>query len=200
MIRLPLGTFVRAAWFIAAHILPILFVYRISIVPICEFLQGRSERIAEATVSLARMEGIAQEESAVLNVLRSGDAEFDRNGFLAGANDGVIGANLQTRLKAIIEAENGRLILIQSIPSITIDKMRFVGIRAEAVGTHAVIQRIIHAVEAGSPYLLVGALNLRSANAQRGFAIARYDDAPVIEPFIDAEIEIFGAIPDEGRE
>lgn len=199
ILRLLLGTYARSAGFIFVHVLLISFFYRVSISPIREFLQDRSERIVDLTASLARMEGIAREEGAVLNLFRKGDDELERGGFIAGANDGVIGANLQTRLKAITEAENARLISIQSLPSITKDKIRFVGVRLETSGTHAVIQRILHAVETGRPYLLVGALNLRPANSQQGFAIARPDDA-AIEPLIDAEIEIFGAMLDEGRE
>ena len=65
------------------------------------------------------------------------------------------------------------------------------GLPAVLIGTLAAIQRAIHAVESGKPYLFVTAATLKSSSA-----VAR-PDAPA-EPVIDAQLDIFGALRPEG--
>jgi general secretion pathway protein M len=66
-----------------------------------------------------------------------------------------------------------------------------VGARIELIGTLAAIQRAIHAVESGKPYLFVTAAALKSSSP-----VAR-PDMPS-EPAVDAQLDIFGALRPEG--
>jgi Type II secretion system (T2SS), protein M subtype b len=66
-----------------------------------------------------------------------------------------------------------------------------VGARIELIGTLAAIQRAIHVVESGKPYLFVTAAALKSSSP-----VAR-PDMPS-EPAVDAQLDIFGALRPEG--
>jgi general secretion pathway protein M len=137
------------------------------------------------------LEGIDAHEAAVQDLVRKAAAQFDRGEFLAGANDGAVGADLQTRLKAIAEAGGTRLQSVQSMPAMQNGAVKYIGARIELIGALVAIQRTIHALESGKPYLFVTAAALKSSSP-----VARPDQPA--EPVIDAQLDVFGALNPEG--
>jgi general secretion pathway protein M len=182
---------VRRTTFVAAHIAIMLVASWLWVIPFWDIFAERDVQIAKQLALLGRLEGIAAREGAVQDLLRRAAIELDDGEFLAGANDGVVGADLQTRLKAITEAGGAKLQSVQSLPVTPNGAIKYVGARIELIGTLAAIQRAIHAVESGKPYLFVTAATLKSSSA-----VAR-SDAPA-EPVIDAQLDVFGALRPEG--
>ena len=91
------------------------------------------------------------------DLLRRAATELDDGEFLAGANDGVVGADLQTRLKAITEAGDTKLQSVQSLPVTPNGLIKYVGARIELIGTLAAIQRAIGLASDGTgPAFAIG--------------------------------------------
>jgi hypothetical protein len=120
----------------------------------------------------------------VQELVRGSSTELDRGEFLAGANDGVVGADLQTRLKAITEAGGARLHLVQTLPSVRTGTIKYIGARIELVGTLATIHRAIYAVESEKPYLFITAATLKISSTNG-------------EPILSAQLDIIGALRSE---
>jgi general secretion pathway protein M len=181
---------VRRTTFVAAHIAIMLVASWLWVFPFWDIFAERDAQIAKQLVLLGRLKGIAAREGARAGLLRRAATELDDGEFLAGANDGVVGADLQTRLKAITEAGDTKLQSVQSLPVTPNGLIKYVGARIELIGTLAAIQRAIHALESGKPYLFVTAATLKSSSA-----VTR-PDAPA-EPVIDAQLDVFGALRPE---
>lgn len=187
ILQSPSRMLVRRATFLAAHISIVLVVYWILGIPVQVFFAERNARIDDEVALLIRLESVAAQEDTVREIIRSTSAELNRNEFLAGVNDGVIGADLQTRLKAIVETSGAKLNLVQTLPPSNRGSIRYVGARIELLGTHATVQRTIHAVESSKPYLFVTAAVVR-------ISPTHMQPNAVSEPLVDAQLEIFGAL------
>jgi general secretion pathway protein M len=187
----------RRAAVLAGNLAAALAVLTLLVMPVRDFFAERDERIATQRALLARLTAIAAQESRVQAVAREADAQVEHGEFLVGTNEGVIVADLQTRLKAIAEAAGARLRSVQSLPPKTRDEVRYVGARLDVYGPVEAIQRAIHAVETGRPYLFVGAAVIRTALPVNTQGLAHI---PPPEPTIDAQLDIFGAAQLKGRD
>ena len=85
---------------------------------------------------------------------------------------------------------------MQSLPPKTRQEVRYVGARLDVYGPLAAIQRTLHALELGMPYLFVDAAVLRAAPPVNTQAMP---NAAPQEPVIDAQLDIFGAVQAKGR-
>jgi|HubBroStandDraft_6_1064221.scaffolds.fasta_scaffold248584_2 hypothetical protein len=187
----------RRAAFLAGNLAAALAVAALLVMPVHGFFAERDDRIAGQRTLLARLTAVAAQESRVTAVARETDAQAEHGEFLVGPNEGVVVADLQTRLKAIAEAAGARLRSVQSLPPKTRDDVRYVGARLDVYGTVEAIQRALHAVEAGKPYLFVGAAVVRTAPPINTQGLPH---VPAQEPVIDAQLDIFGAMQLKGRD
>ena len=106
--------------------------------------------------------------------------------FLAGSNEGVIGADLQTRLKAIVERSGARIRMIQSQTTKPGDPIRYIGARLTIFGNLQRIHGTIYAIETDKPFLFVTDAVIKPASP-----VARVGAAE--EPVIEARLDVFGA-------
>lgn len=185
----------RRAAFLAANLAAGLAIAGFIVMPAHDFFADRNAAIAEQRALLARFKAIADQEPAVQAIARQTGAEMGRGEFLAGPNEGVVNADLQARLKAMAEATGARLRSVQGLPPKVDDRVRYIGSRIVIYGTIQSIQRAIHAMESGKPYLLVTDAVLKSSQP-----IARAP-GPVVaeEPVVEAQLDIFGAVEVEAR-
>jgi general secretion pathway protein M len=108
--------------------------------------------------------------------------------FLAGPNENVISADLQTRLKAIAVSAGARSRAVQALPLKTNNQIRYSGSRIEIFGSLQSIHRAIYAIESAKPYLFItGAVIKVMPPASR-------QGVPE-EPIIQAQLDIFGEFP-----
>lgn len=187
----------RRAAFVAGNAVVALAVISFLVLPVRAFFAERDARIASQRALLARLSAIAAQEGRVQAVARETDARVEHGEFLLGTNEGVIVADLQTRLKSMAEAAGARLRSVQSLPPKTKDEVRYVGARLDVYGPVAAIHRALHAVEAGRPYLFVGAAVVRAAPPVN---MQGLPNAAAQEPAIDAQLDIFGAVQIKGRD
>jgi len=187
----------RRSAFVSGNVGAGLAVAAFLALPVYGFFAERDARIAGERLLLARLSAVAAQHPRVDAAAREADAQIERGEFLLGTNEGVVVADLQTRLKAIAEAAGARLRSVQSLPAKTRAEVRYVGARLDVYGPVAAIQRTLHTVEAGTPYLFVDAAVVRAAPPVNTQGVAH---APAQEPVIDAQLDVFGAVQLKARE
>ena len=175
---------VRRLVFLGVNLASGLIIATAIVMPIHDVLAGRDRLIAEQRTTLGRLRGIAAQETAVQTAARQFPADIGE--YLAGKTEGVINADLQTRLKAMVEAAGARLRSVRILPPQTNDKVRYVGSRIEIYGPLPAIQRAVHVMETSKPYLFVKGAVIKPAPP------AGKQDSPR-EPIIEAQPDIFGA-------
>ena len=82
-------------------------------------------------------------------------------GFLRGENETLVAAQLHDRLKSLVEVEKGGLQSTQMLPARDEGKFRRVTLRAQLTLRTAGLQRVIYAIEAGSPSLFLDNLDIK---------------------------------------
>jgi general secretion pathway protein M len=141
---------------------------------------------------------LAKEVASLLELpqvsVPSGDkaATLGEGEFLTGKTDGAIGADLQGRLKGMVEAAGAKLRSVRNLQPRTDAQMRYIGSRIELFGPIAAIHRAIHAIESAKPYLFVtgGTIRLAQSIGQVGVPQA---------PLIEAQLHVYGAVRVEVR-
>jgi len=186
----------RRAAFVGGNVAAALAVAGFLVVPVQAFFAERDAKIVSSRTLLARFAAVAGQQRRVEAAAREADAQVENGEFLVGTNEGVIVADLQTRLKAMAEAGGARLRSVQSLPPKTRDEVRYVGARLDISGPLAAVQRTLHAVEGGTPYLFVDAAVVRVAPPTNAQGLA---NATPQEPVIDAQLDVFGAVQLKGR-
>jgi hypothetical protein len=161
------------------------------VVPASGLFSGRDREIAQQRVALARLQAVASRESSVRSQAKQtalGEGEF-----LTGKTDGAVGADLQTRLKVMVEAAGAKLRSVRGLQPKTDAQVRYIGSHIELFGPIAAVHRAIHAIESARPYLLVVGGTIRVAPAMGQVAMPR-------EPLVEVQLDVVGAVRIEARE
>src|SRR6266849_5242479 len=90
----------RRITFVAAHLAVGLAALNLIIFPVHTFFADRDTEISNQRALMARLDAIASQEAAVHTLAGQTDTNKDPAELLRGPNEGVINADLQTRLKA----------------------------------------------------------------------------------------------------
>jgi general secretion pathway protein M len=189
-------SWLRPCAFVAGNCAAAFAIVAFLVLPVQAFLADRGTQIANQRALLARLAAIAAQQTRVQAAAQEADAQVEHGEFLVGTNEGVVVADLQTRLKATAEAAGARLRSVQSLPPKTRDDVRYVGARLDIYGPIAAIQRTLHAVETEKPYLFIDAAVVRAAPPTNAPGLAH---AAAQEPVIDAQLDVFGAVHLKGR-
>lgn len=105
------------------------------------------------------------------------------SGFLRNANETLAAAELQARLKGLVDQVHGELKSTQILPMQQIGGIRRVGVRGEMAMTLPAIQKVLYETEAGSPTLVLDGLSIRSKAADR--QEERNPDVVLLEMSVD---------------
>ena len=109
-----------------------------------------------------------------------------KDGFFSGANDTLVAAQLQGRLRTAVEAARGELKSTQVLPPEDDGKMRRITVRGQMASTLGAVQRVLYELEASSPYLFIDNLNLRVRAAERRA------ESPDLDPILDVRFDVYG--------
>ena len=178
--------------FLAANLAVILISFALFVAPVLDFFLDRDAYVAQQRVLLARLTAIVAREPSVQAATRKAAEEPKRGEFLVGPNEGVINADLQTRLKTMAEQAGARLRSVQGLPPKTNEQVRYVGSRLEISGPLRAIHRALYAVESGRPYLFVTSAVIKPSRSLNGPAARE-------EPITEAQLDVFGAVQVEER-
>src|SRR5258707_1673485 len=110
--------------------------------------------------------------------------------FLAGPEDAIIVADLQTRLRSLITARNAELSSARALQPKSRDGLEYLGLALQIRAEMKSIQEVLHAIETGTPLLFVERADLRLD--ERGAAAARARNPESIAP-MTLEIAVYGA-------
>jgi general secretion pathway protein M len=155
------------------------------VIPVRDFLADRDREIQQQRTTFARLQAVAAREA--------GTPALAKGEFLTGKADGIINADLQTRLKGMVEVTGARLRSVRNLQPKADAQVRYIGSHVEVLGSMAAIHRAIHAIESAKPYLFVTSATIRLAPpmGQAG--------APQ-EPLLEVQLDVFGAVRTEARE
>ena len=186
MMSLPrwLSRMLALALLAAVIAIPVLTV----VVPLREDYAATTARIAENRLALDRYRRIAlrlPRQRVELAALRERQAKQD--GFLAGDNETLIGAELQNRVKTVVETAQGELRSTQVLPPRDDGGYRQIPVRVEMTGDLPVVQAILYRLEAATPVLFLDDVELR------GHPMDRRDGSDE-DPPLDLSFEVYGYV------
>ena len=156
------------------------------VLPIDAVFAERDVRIQNQQLVLARLSAMAAQASRVDALASETNSEFQSGEFLTGANENVVAADLQTKLKTIMSSSGAQSRAIQSLPSRTADQIRYSGVRVDLTGPLPAVMRVVHAIESTRPYLFIFGATLKSGPAVR--------QGTAEEPVLQAQLDVYGAI------
>jgi len=172
--------------FVLANAAGLFAVGMVAIYPVLDELRARDALITEQRSTLARLKELANQEGTIQAAAKQ--APGDTGEYLIGANEGVTNANLQTRLKSMVESAGARLRAVRTLTPQNIKQAKLIGSRIEIYGPLLAIHRGINAIETSQPYLFIqGALIKLAPPPANTPSISE-------EPVFDAQLDVFGAL------
>jgi len=92
---------------------------------------------------------------------------ISQGAYLSGESEALVAANLQNRIKTVIEANGGCLASTQILQSSDEDGFRVVTIRGRMTADIDAASKSFYALEAGQPYLFIDSVDISSRQARR---------------------------------
>jgi general secretion pathway protein M len=92
---------------------------------------------------------------------------ISQGAYLSGESEALVAANLQNRIKTVIEANGGSLASTQILQSSDEDGFRVVTIRVRMTADIDAASKTFYALEAGQPYLFIDSVDISSRQARR---------------------------------
>jgi general secretion pathway protein M len=163
-------------------------VYLGAVRPLLEDYRTTGEAISDREAAIVRFRRVAAElpqRRAQLAALRQRQAASE--GFLEGTNDALVAAQIQNRIKALVEAAHGELKSTQVMPVQDEGKYRRITIRAQMMLDTEAAQRVLYGVETASPLLFLDNLDLRAH-----FVPDRRRERASDDPRLDVRFDVFG--------
>jgi hypothetical protein len=158
--------------------------------PILTLYDGNDRAIAEGVRVLAGFKSVIVQSRQPGVATGASDLDRYRGDFLAGPEDAIIVADLQTRLSALIAARNAELSSARALPSKTRDGLEYLGLGLQIRAEMKSVQEILHAIETGTPLLFVERADLRLD--ERGAAAGRARNVESVAPMV-LDIAVYGA-------
>lgn len=149
-------------------------------------LEERDADIVTKREMLARLTAVVALEADVQKTARQLDD--NQQEFLSGSNEGVIAADLQTRLKSIAEHNGTRIHTIQGQPAQPGEMVQYIGVQLFLVGKLQNIHHTIYEIENSKPYLFVTSASVKLAASSAQASVSE-------EPTIEARLDVFGVMP-----
>jgi general secretion pathway protein M len=159
------------------------------VAPIETRYEENDQAIGDGIRALSILKSVAAEGRQARPDLSPDSLERYRGDFLAGAEDPIIVAELQTRLSSLIAARAGELNSAQSLQAKAKDGLDYLGLRLQFRAEMKNVQEILHALETSTPLLFIERAALRLDD--RGGA-DRGKGADSVAP-MSVEVDIYGA-------
>ncbi|MBR1241926.1 hypothetical protein JQ620_17495 [Bradyrhizobium sp. AUGA SZCCT0274] len=181
----------RRGLFVAANLAACALLVYVFVLPIIDMFADRDSRIEEQGRVLARLTAIAAQAGNVQSNVSDTRTQLQGGEFLAGPNENVVSADLQTKLKTMTEGAGARSRAVQTLPVKAVDQIRYAGSRIEIYGSLQSILRAVHAIESAKPYLFITGANLKTLTPVR--------QGGSEEPVVQAQLDVFGAMQIGGQ-
>jgi general secretion pathway protein M len=115
-------------------------------------------------------------------------AQSSQSGFLQGANESLATAQLQNRIKSLVEAGGGELRSTQVLPVRDEGKFRRIIVRGQMATNTTGMQHIFYDIESASPYLILDNIDIRARPSP-----GSPDNSPQ-DTMLDVRFDIYGYV------
>jgi general secretion pathway protein M len=138
------------------------------VLPTVERYSALENGIAESEIALARFEQAAarlprlEAEQAGLKA-----ALAAQDGFLKATGDPLIAAEMQERIKSVVDRAGGQLKSTQIIPARDENGFRRIAARVEVAGNADTLERVWYEMETGLPFLFVDDFDITARQIPR---------------------------------
>ena len=166
--------------------------YLLVVVPVLDAYRATGEAIEQAETLLQRQWALAAQQPLLLARIDEEKEQADAiAGYLKGPSDALAAAELQDRLKAVVEAAGGELRSTRILPAEAVEASpgtRRAALQVEMVVSIGGLAEILYALEGGQPYVLINELVVRNQRERRG----RND--PEAQPILDVNLQLSGFV------
>lgn len=157
--------------------------YLLLVAPVVEGYRSTNEATQHVFEQLARYGQLSKTYPNRKAQLERLDRQQARSGiYLAGETDALAAAALQEDVGAKIERNGGRLRSMQPLPVKTDGDFKKVSVRVQMTATLGSLARILHALEAGKPYVFIDNLDVKNRRARKATQ-AQQDDPELVIRF-----------------
>jgi general secretion pathway protein M len=173
----------------------LLGAYRLVIAPLVTAYRDGQSRIEQAKELLQRYEALAEQRSLLADRLaEEQERAASAAGYLTGPSDALAAAELQDRVKSVVEGAGGELRSTQILPAEELEAdlgFRRTTLRVHFVVTIDGLEETLYELETGQPYLIVDEVTVRQERARRR------RNEPQAQPMLDVSLELFGYVREE---
>jgi general secretion pathway protein M len=173
-----------AVAFLVAAILVALTVLVLPILLLHKHYDDTNAALTDRLERYRRVAAQAPEYRKALEVMRGKDG---RRFFLKNTAPNLAGAELQELVRAAIESNGGRITTSQNQAPRDDGRFKQISVTVQFFASTPSLQKILHALEGGPPYLSVESMTLRPLNAFRGFK-----PGPGQEPEVNVQLDVGG--------
>ena len=185
----------RTALFIGANIAVAALFYLGLLTPALEIIHDQRDRIELQRSTLLRFRNIADKGPIVEKLIVQSREASSGGEFLSGKSEGVVNANLQARLKSVVDAAGAEFRSVRSLTARAVGAVDYTGARVEISGTVASVQKAAFDIEGSRPMLFIVSAIVRPSNPNERSGTG--GQSASVEPTIEAQFDVFGAI--QGR-
>jgi general secretion pathway protein M len=173
----------------------LLGAYRLIIAPLVIAYRDGQSRIEQAKELLQRYEALAEQRSLLADRLaEQQERAASAAGYLTGPSDALAAAELQDRVKSVVEGAGGELRSTQILPAEELEAdldFRRTTLRVHFVVTIEGLEETLYELETGQPYLIIDDVTVRQERARRRRS------QPRDQPRLDVSLELFGYVREE---
>jgi general secretion pathway protein M len=166
--------------------------YMLVVVPVLDAYRGTTEAIEQAEILLQRQRALAAQRPLLMTRIEEEREQADAiAGYLEGPSDALAAAQLQDRLKAVVEAAGGELRSTRILPAEAVEASpgtRRAALQVQMIVTVEGLAEVLYGLEAGQPYLLIDQLSVRNQRERR-----RRGEA-VPETMLDVDLRLSGFV------
>lgn len=171
--------------------------YLLVVVPLLSAYEDNAAAIERAETLLQRQQALAALQPQLVARLEEERAQAEAvAGYLEGPSDALAAAQLQDRVKEVVETSGGELRSTRILPAESIESSpgtRRAALRVQMIVSIEGLAEILYELEAGQPYVLIDELSVRSQRERRQRRrnqAAAGDDAPKL----DVSLELSGFV------
>lgn len=143
-------------------------VYSVLIAPVWGTWAANQERIAEQRELLQRYQRLASDAkdlSQRLSALKKQPVSGE--GYLQGDNETLVAAQLQSRIRNVVQTSGGKLTSTQVLAGVDESGFRRIGVRVTMTAEITDLQKVLHSLESARPYLFLDNVDI-SGEQSRG--------------------------------
>jgi len=175
----------RIALFAGCNLAIALALWSAVVGPALNRLASQNARIRSDELILANLRAIAASAPRVAEFASRLAKQAAGGEFLSGANEGVVDAALQARLKSLADRAHARVRSLQSLTQRTLEGQTYSGARIELSGAPKAVLATVYHIENSHPLLFVTAAIVRAKNSGRR--------SPGEAPKLEAQFDVYGA-------